>query len=1097
MADIIQLRGGTAAAWTSANTILANKEVGIETDTKKLKIGDGITAWTSLSYLVTHITAVAVDINGDLILTLSDGNTINAGTLPVLGVVSNYITVGKTGAEYTSIKAAVDDIADNAADNTYVIKVYPGVYDEDPFQMKPYVSILGQGSLYATIIKTTNNNANFITGSHACEIRGLSLEGPTGVGFATTYFGDVLTANKSQPFILWDVAIRTGYYGVYAYSDGINGHDRTKIHCINVVNWYTGVPIDTFIYSKGKANITCFSTMAMSGPVTAVTTGFKAESIATQLAELTMDSCTMYATTTGVRVVGMAGMLAALRMNSCAITNGTNGILAEYGNVTSFGCTISAKVTTKHIDIDANTLMTFGGSADKNKITVANGGHLSASFADLTTDQEGQVIIGELWLGNTLATSIPVREYGLSTYSTGWVSGGVVELDTGLSVSVTAGFGFVNDGTSVRKITWEASTQTFADDTELQYLYVTDTNTFVISAVKPTYTQEIMLAVVDTLAGEVTFLQDHRVPLQQAVPSTAGYLAEVIGPIAVIGGTVTAHDINNTTELSLEAGMFFLSLKQSLFMGGDPISVHTMYRDGSSWVHDPSVYGATAWFPKYDNGTGTLQTTTTGKFVRHLLYINLGATEEFHHLIVSQTLFDSKELAEAGVNPNAPTSQLKYSMRLAAIIMDDTDKIVSIVDQRPRLGQSAAATTSITEHNLMSGKQGGTAGEYYHLSAALLTKLNGIAEGAEVNVQSDWNATSGDEFIANKPTLGTAAAKNVPATGNAADTEVVLGSDTRLDTPGADKQVIYNDNGTPAGDSDLTWDKTNNHLEIGIGTGQGAMCLVANTADEVAEPGELVIYAKSIANRVLPKWIGPSGVDTPFQPFLAFNSVVVASPGTGTSTTTGYICTGAGHTNSGTISQIPLTTGTAKKNAMRMTSFTTSTTAGNVASNRTPDYAAKRAAGFFFSIRFGTGGTLRTDQRAFHGLWASTSAPSNSDPFGTSPARVGVGYELNGTTGNWEILVASGSNSTNIDLGATNFPVNTSGVYELILHCAPGGNIWYRATNIETGFSQTGELTVDLPATTTLLAVYNWVTNNAQASTSTMLLNKWYLESDY
>jgi hypothetical protein len=33
------------------------------------------------------------------------------------------------------------------------------------------------------------------------------------------------------------------------------------------------------------------------------------------------------------------------------------------------------------------------------------------------------------------------------------------------------------------------------------------------------------------------------------------------------------------------------------------------------------------------------------------------------------------------------------------------------------------------------------------------TKLAGIAEGAEVNVQSDWNATSGDAFIKNKPTL--------------------------------------------------------------------------------------------------------------------------------------------------------------------------------------------------------------------------------------------------------------------------------------------------------------------------------------------------------
>lgn len=39
----------------------------------------------------------------------------------------------------------------------------------------------------------------------------------------------------------------------------------------------------------------------------------------------------------------------------------------------------------------------------------------------------------------------------------------------------------------------------------------------------------------------------------------------------------------------------------------------------------------------------------------------------------------------------------------------------------------------------------------------LKNKLDGIAAGAEVNVQSDWNATSGDALILNKPSLATVA----------------------------------------------------------------------------------------------------------------------------------------------------------------------------------------------------------------------------------------------------------------------------------------------------------------------------------------------------
>jgi hypothetical protein len=50
MASVIQFRRDTASAWTSANPTLASGEIGFETDTNKFKIGNGSTAWSSLSY---------------------------------------------------------------------------------------------------------------------------------------------------------------------------------------------------------------------------------------------------------------------------------------------------------------------------------------------------------------------------------------------------------------------------------------------------------------------------------------------------------------------------------------------------------------------------------------------------------------------------------------------------------------------------------------------------------------------------------------------------------------------------------------------------------------------------------------------------------------------------------------------------------------------------------------------------------------------------------------------------------------------------------------------------------------------------------------
>jgi hypothetical protein len=50
VAKRVQLRHDTAANWTSANPPLLAGEIGIETDTNRMKIGDGSNRWVSLPY---------------------------------------------------------------------------------------------------------------------------------------------------------------------------------------------------------------------------------------------------------------------------------------------------------------------------------------------------------------------------------------------------------------------------------------------------------------------------------------------------------------------------------------------------------------------------------------------------------------------------------------------------------------------------------------------------------------------------------------------------------------------------------------------------------------------------------------------------------------------------------------------------------------------------------------------------------------------------------------------------------------------------------------------------------------------------------------
>ena len=63
---LMQQRRDTAANWTSANPTLLAGEIGIESDTNKIKLGTGSTSWTSLAYTTwSQITAYPF-VNADI-----------------------------------------------------------------------------------------------------------------------------------------------------------------------------------------------------------------------------------------------------------------------------------------------------------------------------------------------------------------------------------------------------------------------------------------------------------------------------------------------------------------------------------------------------------------------------------------------------------------------------------------------------------------------------------------------------------------------------------------------------------------------------------------------------------------------------------------------------------------------------------------------------------------------------------------------------------------------------------------------------------------------------------------------------------------------
>jgi hypothetical protein len=103
----IQIRKGTTSDWNSANPVLASGEPGFEIDSGRLKIGNGLSAWNSLSY--SYITPT--------------GLIPGTGISIELGPNEAYCTIGVSGLSSSGIidfNSAVDSRIENNLFNSIV-----------------------------------------------------------------------------------------------------------------------------------------------------------------------------------------------------------------------------------------------------------------------------------------------------------------------------------------------------------------------------------------------------------------------------------------------------------------------------------------------------------------------------------------------------------------------------------------------------------------------------------------------------------------------------------------------------------------------------------------------------------------------------------------------------------------------------------------------------------------------------------------------------------------------------------------------------------------------------------------------------------------
>jgi len=201
MAVQIQMRNGTASAWTSANPTLSVGEIGAETDTGRFKVGNGSTAWNSLPYAVgmtwkgTWSSATAYAVNDVVYYNGSSYISILAGTNQNPATATSYWSImslaGTNGTAFTwkgtwsSVTAyVVNDVV--FYNNSSYISILAGT-NQNPATATTYWSLMasGSGDVVGPASATSGNFASF-NGTTGKLIQDSGKATPSGVVVGTT-----------------------------------------------------------------------------------------------------------------------------------------------------------------------------------------------------------------------------------------------------------------------------------------------------------------------------------------------------------------------------------------------------------------------------------------------------------------------------------------------------------------------------------------------------------------------------------------------------------------------------------------------------------------------------------------------------------------------------------------------------------------------------------------------------------------------------------------------------------------------------------------------------------------------------------------------
>lgn len=293
----------------------------------------------------------------------------------------------------------------------------------------------------------------------------------------------------------------------------------------------------------------------------------------------------------------------------------------------------------------------------------------------------------------------------------------------------------------------------------------------------------------------------------------------------------------------------------------------------------------------------------------------------------------------------------------------------------------------------------------------------------------------------------------------------------------------------------------------------GEAMLMTGISSEPSPPasGFLNFYAKSIAGKMLPKFVGPSGVDTALQPFLGSNRILMFAPSTGTTGTGSGTSFGPAWTSNGTVTHpTPSSTSPAIANQMKRTRYANVVTTTNQQLGPRFNAASEQQfwrgnaaglGGFFFQTRFIVELYPASTVRIFAGL-SSTSTGSVCISDTVLANTCGLWHDTTDPSsgaGAFNFVTKDASTATKQSITLAN-AIAAGNAYEFTMFCPPNGSeIFWRLVDINNGVTYTGSKTTNLPVSTAFMQPQVQMSNgtaNTTATTVAIGVCSIYVESD-